>query len=81
MTILGLSPADIDTTAEAIAAAKKHWNVSRMRELMRRMSESDQTIYPVYFNRTMAGLGLRAEHLGVTDAELAHAKRRWRWTP
>lgn len=80
MADFGLTPADIDTPPDAIAAAAIRWPVLWVKEVFCGMAEGDPDCSPDYFDGAMAKLGLSPTDIGATAETIATAKCRWNMT-
>jgi hypothetical protein len=71
MTKYGLAPEDIDSTADAVDAAKRQWRIEMAKGILKGMEAGRDASSPHYFDTVMAQFGLTAEDIGSTAEEIA----------
>src|SRR4051812_15367244 len=71
---LGVAPADIDSTTEAIVAAKRQWQVAMGKNVFTKMARGDDGCTPEWFDGWMRDLDLTPADIDSTTEGIATAK-------
>jgi hypothetical protein len=77
MADFGLAPEDIGSTAKAVAAARRQWQIEYAKYILTMITDGSPAYTPGLFDRVMTAFDLAPEDIGSSADQIEAAKRQW----